>query len=180
MKNKTNISILLALIITSLGLLYLFKFQSNDNSAPSPQSSAPVEKLDLSPASAEDRARVDANKENIVKQDEQNSQIPSDGSTKKAVTPIIVDASQYGSEIEVRSFVPGTVESDGSCTITFTNGSNVLTKTVFVTPDASSTQCSKLKFPRSELGSSGSVSVTVSYSSTKSAGSSQPKIMEIK
>lgn len=158
--------------------LYVYKSRQAPSTAPATTNNPEKEKLDLNPATKEDKARADANKEAIAKQ--QESQQSANSASKRTVTPVIVDASQYGDQIEVRSFVPGVVESGGACTITFTQGSLKLTKTVASTPDATTTQCAKLKFSRSELGVNGTVSVAVAYASTQSAGTSESRSMEIK
>lgn len=168
---------LLLLLTTLLVIIFIYQNKQSSNIAPPPNNDPNAEKLDLSPATKEDQARADANKERIVSQQEQQPSQPVSG--KKSVNPVIADANQYGSEVEVRSFVPGIVESDGICTITLSQGTTVITKEVAAVQDATTTQCTKLKLARSEFSSNGTVTVVVTYSSAKSSGSSEPRTMEL-
>lgn len=78
------------------------------------------------------------------------------------VTVTIVDANQYGDEIEVRAFVPSIVRN-GTCSFTFTNPSGMVEKSGPASADASSTLCISQVIPRSEFSSAGQWDLTVRY-----------------
>ena len=92
---------------------------------------------------------------------------------------IINDASQYDSNVEVRSYVEGIVETNGTCTITFKKGSQLVTKTTEPLTNPTYTTCAAISVPVSEFPSKGTWQVTVDYSSTNHKGSAT-KNVEVK
>lgn len=92
---------------------------------------------------------------------------------------IINDASQYDSNVEVRSYVEGIVETNGTCTITFKKGSQSVTKTTEPLTNPTYTTCAAISVPVSEFPSKGTWQVTVDYSSTNHKGSAT-KNVEVK
>jgi len=106
--------------------------------------------------------------------DEQKENLP-DANTEpekpNSANIVIVDANQYGQEIEVRAFVSNVV-NNGTCEIVFEKGSQKIIKSVNAYADASTTPCMNLVVPRSEFPESGDWKVTVSYDSTEIRGQS--------
>jgi len=92
---------------------------------------------------------------------------------------VIVDASQYGSTFEVRSYV-NAVEA-GTCTYTFVLGSQKVTKQTETLMNGDTTSCSTLDVSTSEFGSSGNWQLTIDYRATSGAIAGQiKKTVEIK
>ncbi len=90
----------------------------------------------------------------------------------------IVDASQYGEEVEVRAFV-GNIIAEGTCWVVFTMDREQLSKEVSARPDASTSICETLVVPRSEFASTGVWSVEVIYTNDSAKGSATTSV-EIK
>lgn len=127
--------------------------------------------IDYSPATEEEKADSDRQKEVDAGRD--------DTPQTNNVTPVIVDAKQYGGEIEVRAYVPGIIEDGGACTITITKGQSTVVRRTEGAQDATNTNCGSIAIPRSEFSSAGQWSVVVSYSSAKYSGSSQAVTLEV-
>ncbi len=131
-------------------------------------------KIDLNPPTEQDREAVDQHKEDL------GNQQPTPPSTSSNVTPIISSANDLGDSIEVRAYIPGIVEASGTCTLTLTKDSQQVTATSAGVDNVSQTICTPLYVNQSEL-SLGTWSVTVSYKSAKSAGTStQKSVVEVK
>ena len=96
-----------------------------------------------------------------------------------SVNVIINDASQYDSVVEVRSYVEGIIETDGTCTLTFTKDGTSFTKTTSPLTNPSYTTCKTIDIPVSEFSSKGTWQLTVSYLSSTSKGSAT-KTLEVK
>lgn len=111
----------------------------------------------------------------IEKNNPQNS--PTSG--KQQITPIIVYAGVFGSNLEISAYAP-VVESDGLCTAEITNQTSgkITTKNTASNPSASTTDCELFKIPTTEL-STGTYSITVNYASADSAGQSQKTEVQI-
>lgn len=96
-------------------------------------------------------------------------------SGKKEANVLITNVGIQNGSVSASGFVTNVVESDGSCTYTFTNGANKVTKTSNVLPNPTSTTCATVNFPASDLPVAGTWSVVLSYSSPESAGFSAAK-----
>lgn len=105
--------------------------------------------------------------------------VPTGSDGKKSVTPTIVDAGNYGQNVEVRALVPGVTESDGTCTAELTQGSQKVSKSSAATASASSTQCAMITISQAEFSSKGTWSLVVTYSSKESSGRSTPRDVSI-
>lgn len=88
-----------------------------------------------------------------------------------SATLVINDAAQYGSDIEVRSYLEKIIETDGTCTFVFKKGSRTITKTTGSLPNPSYTTCEALIIPTSEFPEKGTWQLTVNYTSPHSQGS---------
>lgn len=100
------------------------------------------------------------------------------GKTSSSVGVVIVDANQYGSNVEVRAYANAL--EDGTCTYTFSQGSSTITKQSSATAGASTTSCATLDVPTNNFAS-GTWYVKVSYSSNsgKYSGVSSSKSINI-
>lgn len=77
---------------------------------------------------------------------------------------VVVDASKYGDIFEVRAYASDVVE-DGTCSYAFTNGTDTVTKTSVAKAGASTSSCSTIDIPVSELSASNTWNLTVKYTS---------------
>ncbi len=82
---------------------------------------------------------------------------------------VIVDATQYNIDVEVRAFVSNIIEN-GNCTITVTKDSYKIERTVPATADATTTQCQSLLLKTSDFPSIGTWTVIVKFTSTNATG----------
>ena len=158
---------ILGAILLVLGIAsYIYNRSSDKDGKPSNASS---QGIDYSPATDNEKQESNDRKEQAADREE----VPEPPSgNKQAVTPVIVDASQYAGQIEVRSYVPGIYEEGGTCTIRFTKGAQSVSKSVPASKDATTTRCANLAVPRSEFSEAGEWSVVVTYSSSAAEGSS--------
>lgn len=97
---------------------------------------------------------------------------------KRSVNVGISYADIYNNNLEVRAFTNGIVEA-GTCTVTITKDGKVVTETSGAFIDASSTQCEPMFIPKSQF-SSGTWSVSVSYSSSSAQGTSEKVEVTVK
>lgn len=123
--------------------------------------------VDYAPPSDEEAQTGNKKKTEIVETTE--TQIPD---TAKIA---IVDASQYDDIIEVRAFVSNIVEN-GTCKFTFIQGDHKIIKNTPAIADASTTPCTNLTIPISELPANGTWVLTVTYSNGKITGSASSTI----
>jgi cytoskeletal protein RodZ len=84
--------------------------------------------------------------------DHPTDQTPGQAGAKTAVSMTITAANQNGSVFQLRSLI-STVTNSGTCTLTLTQGSKVVTKTAGVQASASTSTCKGFDVPVSELGS---------------------------
>lgn len=123
--------------------------------------------INFNPPTKEEQKAADDQKEKIAKnQDSQPSsstQNPSSGTSKHSVKPIIVSAGAG----DVRGSIFGVTENGGTCTATFTNGTQTVTGTSAAFADAQNTVCPPISYT-SPVGSGWKV--TLSYQSTVSEG----------
>jgi flagellar basal body-associated protein FliL len=173
-KNKSKINnkiiIILAVIIVLLltlfvlertGVINLYISTPNGSSSLDPE----VNKINLDPPTEIEQNAGDAQKEKIIVQ--QDAELPSQNSN--TVSVVIVDSTQYDSEIEVRAFASNIVQ-DGTCEITFTRYTTTFSRVVPAKADASTTLCLTLDVPRSDFNSSGTWQVEVKYTSLNATG----------
>jgi hypothetical protein len=133
-------------------------------------------KVNYDPPTDEDKAYNDRIKEQLGNESQDQNNDPN---TKKNVSVTVVDASQYGSAVEVRAFIPGITESGGECTFTFTNGTNQVVRKSAAHAEAQTTPCANLSVDKSTFSPTGAWSLVVSYSSSSSSGKSDVKTVEV-
>lgn len=109
-----------------------------------------------------------------IANESQPSTVPN--GTKRTVTPVITSASAT----EVRSYVPGVAEDNGTCTATYTKDSNTFKKSSIGFINASSTTCTVIETMRSEFSIPGTWSVSISYTSATVQGVSNTTTLEVK
>jgi hypothetical protein len=135
--------------------------------------------VNYNPPTAEEKQQADDNKQAVSDRINEEAKAPT--SSKKTVTVTITAADQVptGDEIEVYSYVNGVTEDSGTCTAEFVKGSTKITKTSSGLQDATTTICSAIRFPSTEL-SAGTWAVTVAYQSAKAEGKSAVTNMVVK
>lgn len=164
-------AIVVVVVATASGWLYL-------RSRPSKHSTSyTLSTINYTPATPQEKADSNQHKDDIVKNQDQASNNASQP-TAKPVTPIIVDASQYGDVIEVRGFVPQITEANGTCTYTFT-GASTFTRQQAAVADATTTRCPAFDLPTS-LFAPGTWSTTITYTSPTHTGTSDSRSFEVK
>lgn len=180
MKNQKNklrlkrlaILAVLFVVVALVGGIFAYRQFSDKPATPDNTNT-----IDLSPATEEEKKDSERHKDEVAKNDEVTTpQQPG----LSVVTPIIVDASQYGDQIEVRAYISEVYEDAGTCTITISKGALKVTKQSVATKDATTTRCANVNIGRTEFPETGQWSAIVSYLSTTSQGSSQPKSLEVK
>jgi len=155
------------LVLERTGVTNFYTSTPNGSSSSDPE----VNKINLDPPTEIEQNAGNAQKEEIVGQ--QDLQKPTQDST--IVSVVVVDSSQYDSEIEVRAFASNIVQ-DGTCKITFTKDTASFSKEVPAKADASTTPCLTLNVPRAEFNSSGTWQVTVEYIGNNATGSANSTV----
>ncbi len=94
------------------------------------------------------------------------------------VSLVIVDASQYDSIFEVRSYVNSSEQ--GTCTYTFSRGSQKITKQTNTLANGTTTSCTTLDVNITEFSTSGDWQLVIDYlSSSKSVSGQTTKTVAI-
>jgi hypothetical protein len=171
-----RVVILLALLLFGVALLFgAYKLGERGSNQSVETEDEVVQPVNLDPPREEDLVS-DEDKQNI---DDNNSQSPPVNDPEKtSANVVITDASQYGDIVEVRAFIPSIIQ-EGQCAITFTQGSETLSKQVPAYSDASTTICTNLSVPLGEFTTNGIWSVSVIYESGTHRGVSASQNLEI-
>jgi len=105
---------------------------------------------------------------------------PAPAVTGGNVTPVIgyAEWDAAGNRVVAAGFVPGVVESGGTCTLTLENAGTTVEVTSTAEADATTTNCGALAVPRGKLVA-GTWQVTLGYDSAGSHGTSQPATVEV-
>lgn len=168
--------ILFALVIASLLFYYLYFIDRNEDTFSE-------DGVNYAPATKDDRSYNDRIKENIPAQESTDTNTTKDNDQiRNTVTPVISAWGQPGgpgSEFRLNGYVPGIIESTGSCTATLTLGSKVATMSKSALQNAQDTSCGQMIIPFNQL-TPGIWLATLRYESTSSAGSSNIVEVEIK
>jgi hypothetical protein len=168
------LGIMIALLLGSGSVLAYVRLRNDPPKNSDSQRQAEQDKnINYDPPTEEEKQEANDQKQTIVEQEqqEQTYQSPSTAAV------VISDARQYGNQIEVRAFVSN-VYQDGTCTVTFTQGNHTVQKQVSAFKDATTTQCTGVDVPRSELPTAGAWTVKVVYQSTAATGEAQ-KVIQV-
>lgn len=172
---KYKISALLVALLLIVGVGFAIWHHASSDSTTQPGT------VNLSPPTKEDAQRVDATKQAIVDRDKQNASSSSQTQNgKKLVKPTITYAGQYYGSVEVGGYVSGIFEEGGTCTATFTNGSNNFSKDASAVRNANSVSCPTISVPANQFSPKGAWSVVLGYSSTTASGNSDAQSVEVK
>jgi hypothetical protein len=173
--NKKKIVLIVIIVVlavlSSIFAYYYFTDEkpATSNTAGSSPSPTNEPKINLDPPTDDEKKDSDRAKDVIV--DQQQNPTP----TTNTVTPIVTyaDYNNATKQLEVGAFVSGVVQDGGTCTFKLTKGSQTFTKQTTGFANAQNTGCPALSANRSDIPSSGTWSVVVSYSSTSHSGVSQ-------
>ncbi len=142
------------------------------NRSPAPVTANPEEMINYDPPTEQEANAGNERKVEIIREEEQVSEPDPD------VNLVIVDASQYDQEVEIRAFASNIVQN-GTCTFTLTRGGKILEKSAPAYADASSTPCITQTIARSEFPDAGNWDLTVTFYSGNRTGSAKSSV-EIK
>lgn len=165
----TLVSLLIVLSAVIGSYLYYQNFISRGETLPN---------VNYSPATNEDKSRIDDTKQQAI--DRQNIEKENESNSLQAVSPSITYAGQYGDSIEIGAYVEGVFEDGGTCTATMKKDGVTVSKTVTAEKNVRSMDCPVMIFPKSELRSNGTWTVTVSYKSDSAEGKSKDRSVEVK
>ncbi len=129
-----------------------------------------------------DKQETSSHKVDLLKNTQSNSKDTTPPSQNlQNVTPTLINAfySTERNQVTVSGFVSGVIEDGGSCTVTLTHENTSVTKTAIGVANASQTDCPPFNINRSELSSSGTWSVMLSYKSDTVNGNSRTQTVEV-
>lgn len=172
---KITVIAIAVLLVGASGVFAYQKLRGEPESIATEPGQLDESGINYGPPTKEEKQQAEDHKNDVVNQMNVENQSPS--SQKKAVTPVITYAQRVDNEVRVNAYVPGVFEDGGTCTFTFKNGDQTITKTTQGVANVSTTDCARLTFDKSEL-SAGSWQVTVSYSSGNAEGTSAAKTVD--
>lgn len=173
-KQKILISSLVLALAISGAIVYLALRSSSSQDIKKDT----TQNINYDPPTEEEKQQAEDNKERIIEEENNNKDPEADDDGRVIVAPIISSAAIVGSDVEVRSYVTGTIENGGTCQATLTQNGNTVSKESTSVADATTTICPPLRIPLSQL-SSGTWSIVVTYSSLTSTGTSNSASVEI-
>lgn len=153
--------LLVVLLVACVGVLAYTLNKDDDINTES------VSNINFDPPTEQEKSAGDEQKKEIVEEEKQ--------SKPDTAEVVIVDASQYNDEIEIRAFVSNVVK-DGTCNYLFENSGQKVEKSSLAKADASTTPCFTLVVPRSEFAKSGVWDVTITYTNDEITGSTSSTI----
>ena len=177
MKKIKIIYIIISILVLAILIAGYFYLNNHNNTKnPTTTTTSDIDKkVDLSPATPEDKKNNDANKEKIVARDETIKS----NTTSNKVVPIITYAGQYEKNIEVGGYV-NLYEKDGTFTATFTQGDQKIIRTVAGNPNVQTTDCPRISVSVTDFPAKGTWNLTLSYKSSTSSGDSTISNIEVK
>ena len=141
------------------------------STSPTPSASAP-ETPSASPSASPTAGSTPRPTATPVGPGQTTTAAPEPAPEAAAVTPLVT-FDQWSPDtrtLTIGATVPGTLEDDGTCTVTATNGGTEVSGTFTALASASSTDCGSMPL-QSDTFTSGTWSVSVAYASSTSAGS---------
>lgn len=169
-KNKMLLIMLSVLTVAIVAVLAFFFVIKPRNSSHKTKAETTNDggRIIYAPATDQEKAASDTHKDEIVKnQDAINSQ---SSNKVKTVIPVITRADTSSAA----GYVHGVFEDGGNCKFTFTDGKTTFSKTSTGAQNATNTSCIITGLSPSDFASSINWTVTLTYSSPKASGISQP------
>jgi hypothetical protein len=180
-RKKRIVSIFATLVLFGVTIFgyWLYSQRSGTDSVNIGSVSGP-ERLDLNPATDEEKQVGEDAKDKIVADMDASNSRPgtSSNSDKTKVTPFISAARVDGDSFKLNGYVPSVIETDGTCVATMTKDRITVTESRQAMQNAQNTTCGQIIIPKSKL-ESGTWQATLSYSSSRSAGTSEKVNVEV-
>lgn len=169
-KNKKVLFLaLLALVVTGVSAFAYYRF-----TRPDVEVIDDINRVNYGPPTEEEQLAGDKIKEGLSEDREENQSPPDQ---KQTAVVIITGVGQYGDKVEVRAFTEH--YEDGTCTVTFTKGSESFSVDTPAYRDATTTTCTNPNIDRSRFSSSGVWKAQITYESPNASGSSEIKEITI-
>lgn len=163
--------VVLASTLVFIGIASLYVYI---HKKPSPNNEIkPVNTINYSPPTKEELKETEEFKNS-------QSSIEYPANTSNQVTPIISYAGQFDSLVELSGFIPSKIEDGGTCTAIFSKDKATVIKASSAVKDATTTRCSLISFPATELTPKGNWNVVLQYKSASSQGNSSSTNFEVK
>jgi hypothetical protein len=179
---KRVIGLVIIVLLVAAGI-FLFIKHRQDTKPVVFQKTSTGSAVNLNPPTKQDKTATEQNKDNVVKQQQQDQMANKDPANNTPVTntrkPFITYAAQSAQNIEVDGYVSGVFEDGKGCTATFTQGPLKVTGSSTGFKDSDHTTCTPINLPRSSFSQAGTWSVTLSYSSPTGSGTSDARNVTI-
>jgi hypothetical protein len=178
-KSRALIYAILAILVLSLGY-FGFAYATKSVWPFAQQSQIDKDGVNYSPPTEQEvEDSQNAKKDNSYQEEDTSKGVPSN--QKKNVSVGIAFAGYDKDEkvIDVRAFTPNAIESDGTCTATFTQGTKTVSQSSKAFIDSSSSQCEPILIPENRFETKGTWKLVVTYVSSKSSGTSPSMNVEV-
>lgn len=171
----------IAITLVALAAISVFYIKNNSNNEQPKNPAGIQDDINFTPPTAEDKQRVEDNKQRNVARDEAlKDQTPQQPNTKRSVIPTITYAGQYGQAVEIGGYVNGVFEDGGTCKATFSQSTNSFIKSVTAIKNTNSVDCPVMSANTNEFSSKGTWTVSITYISATAEGTSESKQIEVK
>lgn len=162
------ISVIAVLLIAGSVGAYFLVLKNNQEPTDTPDDSS----VNYEPPTKQEvDSSQDGKKNNSGQSEETPTSSPQEnGKRKVSVGIAFANYDPDEKAVDIRAFTPDTIEGDGKCTATLTQGSKTVTQSSEAFIDSSSSQCEPILISASKFGSGGTWKLSVSYTSSKSTG----------
>lgn len=159
-KKSIVIVAILAVLAIGGGIAYTLLRPQTNNSHPT-DTARPVNDVDYSPATEEEKAAVDQHKEDIAKGQDQSPDTPQTPTNPSSITITLIRATQdKGEPLYIRVGINGA--SSGICEVILSkNGQTTITKSFPIVFEATSSSCSGANIPANDFPVAGSWNMSV-------------------
>lgn len=165
----------LAVLADAKNVIDLPLFPDNKPSATTPGT------INYDPPTKEEVSETQNFKDNLSsdKPASQAQSTPTQANGKKSVKPVISSWGFESPNLQASGFIPGIIESGGTCTLTANKNGTDVTSSITGTENAQNVSCGLIKINRDKL-TAGIWKITLTYSSTVYEGTSDPQTQEVK
>lgn len=137
-----------------------------------------MERTETEKKASEDLKNNPETKLDNAQNDTPNTPVVDDTTGRQHVNVLLTNTGTFNNKVSASGMVTNVAEEGGTCKFVFTNGSSEIIKTSSTLVNPSSTSCTTISFPSSEL-SPGTWKVSIVYSSSVSAGESNIKELTV-
>lgn len=172
--NRKAIVLVITAALIVVGALISVWLLFINKPTPRQQTKSPINTTNLDPPTPEEQQEAEQNKSEVTKdqQKETSQTTPTQPGQKIDAKPFIVYAGQNDSEIELNSYTSAVFEDGGTCTATFTKGTQTVMRSVIGFADARHTTCPPIAIPRGDFAQAGDWKVKLTYNSRTATGTS--------